>query len=106
MNCQYCGTELTTFGCPNFKCSYKKSASFWADISLFTQCPSCGHSYQTRIRKENQGGCEMKLILYILFYICFSWYVITTLIYTFSHPEKTQTQVFLHIPKHLILNFN
>ena len=31
---------------------------------------------------------------------------ITSVIYSFKHSDKTETQVFLHIPKSFIYNFN
>ena len=44
--------------------------------------------------------------LLTLFTFCIMWCVFTTTIYTFKHPNKTQTEVFLHIPKSFILNFD
>lgn len=47
----------------------------------------------------------MKTFLAIIFYIAMGWHFATTMIYAFSHPEKTSTQIFLHIPKHFVLDF-
>lgn len=33
------------------------------------------------------------------------WAVVTTSIYRFKHPEKSETELFLHIPKSFVLNF-
>lgn len=30
---------------------------------------------------------------------------ITSTVYRFKHPEKTETEIFLHIPKSFIYNF-
>jgi len=34
------------------------------------------------------------------------WLGLTNAIYSLSHPEKTQTEVFLHIPKSFICDFD
>ena len=33
------------------------------------------------------------------------WYIGTTFAYSLLHPEKSHMQVFLHTPKHLVLDF-
>jgi len=33
------------------------------------------------------------------------WVSLTSLVYNGLNPEKTQMEVFLHIPRHIILNF-
>lgn len=47
-----------------------------------------------------------KHFLTVLFFILSAWVAITTTIMAFSHPEYTETQLFLSIPKAFILNFN
>jgi hypothetical protein len=47
----------------------------------------------------------LKKILLIIAAIITFYLVVTNTIYAFSHPEKTKTQLFLHIPKTFILNF-
>jgi len=46
------------------------------------------------------------LALEILIIIMSLWIGITSLIYNLKYPEKTKMQVFLHLPKHFILNFS
>jgi hypothetical protein len=43
--------------------------------------------------------------LFFLFIICMLWIGLTSLIYGFFNTDKTQTQIFLHIPKSFILDF-
>lgn len=47
----------------------------------------------------------MKSLLQLLLVAVLAWYTLTTVIYAFSHPEKTGVQVFLHTPKTLLLDF-
>lgn len=44
-------------------------------------------------------------ILNIVIIIIIIWVSITTSIYAMKNPSKTQTEVFLHIPKSFILKF-
>ena len=41
----------------------------------------------------------------ILIYVVLFWIVLTSLIYRFRHPEKSETELFLDIPKYFICNF-
>ena len=47
-----------------------------------------------------------KKILVSLMFIVMLWIVVTNVIMTFRNPQMTQTQLFLHIPKTVILNFD
>jgi hypothetical protein len=42
---------------------------------------------------------------FILLMMVLFWHGFTTNIYALKHPEKTRTQLFLHIPKSFILDF-
>lgn len=46
-----------------------------------------------------------KKITYALVAIVVLWVVATNIVMTFKHPEMTQTQLFLHLPQTIILNF-
>lgn len=48
---------------------------------------------------------KVKNILIILFVSICIWTSITSTIYKFSNPDKTEMQAFLHIPKSFILDF-
>lgn len=45
------------------------------------------------------------LILLFLLFVVISWNAVTSIIYRFKNPKKTETEVLLHIPKSFILNF-
>lgn len=45
------------------------------------------------------------LIIAILLIVIFLYIGITSTIYQFMHPEKTQTQLCLHLPKTILLDF-
>lgn len=47
-----------------------------------------------------------KKILTAILMVVSLWIVITNTIMTFRNPQMTQTQLFLHIPKTIILNFD
>lgn len=47
----------------------------------------------------------MKRILKYIGAAILIWTAITSTVYRFKHPEKTEIQAFLHIPKSFILNF-
>ena len=44
-----------------------------------------------------------KVILEYIIAIILCWVIVTTLAYAFANPKKTQTEIFLHIPKSFIL---
>jgi hypothetical protein len=44
------------------------------------------------------------ILYYIVIFLCI-WVSVTTLIYRFEHPKMTETQLFLNIPKAIILKF-
>jgi len=48
---------------------------------------------------------KIKPILNLLIIVLVLWVVITNIIMTFKNPEMTQTQLFLHLPKTVLLNF-
>jgi len=45
-------------------------------------------------------------VFYIIFVIILLWVACTSVIYSFINPSKTQTEVFLHLPKSFILDFS
>lgn len=48
---------------------------------------------------------KKKLTTYTILAIIALWVVTTNIVMTFKHPEMTQTQLFLHLPQTIILNF-
>lgn len=47
----------------------------------------------------------MKLAGIFVAIAVFLWVACTSITYQFKHPEKTQMQAFLHIPKSMMLDF-
>lgn len=48
---------------------------------------------------------KTKIALIIALFVLTAWAGITSAIYRFSNPEKTETQAFLHLPQSMMLNF-
>ena len=48
---------------------------------------------------------KTKIVLLIALIAAMVWAGITTAIYRFSNPEKTETQAFLHLPNSMMLDF-
>ena len=58
------------------------------------------------IMKRQLKALTLEIYIRVILFILSAWVVITTTIMAFSHPEYTQTQLFLSIPKAFVLNFN
>lgn len=48
---------------------------------------------------------KIKIALLTMLIAIVLWAGLTTAIYRFSNPEKTETQAFLHLPQSMMLNF-
>lgn len=48
----------------------------------------------------------MKFRWYYIIFALLIWVAITSTIYRFKHPDKTETEAFLHIPRSFILDFS
>ena len=56
--------------------------------------------------KKEDCKHNIKLTFQIICFIILLWISITSTICAFKNPEMTETQLFLHIPKSFILDFN
>lgn len=56
--------------------------------------------------KKEELKYKIETIFQVICFIVVLWIVITSTICAFKNPEMTQTQLFLHIPKSFILDFN
>lgn len=48
---------------------------------------------------------KMKIALLTMLIAIILWVGITSIIYSFTNPSKTQTEAFFHIPQSMMLNF-
>lgn len=53
-----------------------------------------------------KNSSNKELMLYVVMLILFLWMALTNSVPAFKCPKMTQTELFLHLPKTAILNFN
>lgn len=81
-----------------YKCTKCGSIS----IYRIKECPFCGCKEIEDItsRRENRKSVLKLLLITFVLYTA-----VTCMIMRFAHPEYTETELFLNLPKALILNF-